>query len=120
DMYKPLDVALFSRNEDGSLSELRYSFKGRGKRIHTSGNPILDSGEYSPDHHAPIDLSEDAHFFHLGSNARGRVYCAKVKYLKLPIDAYGNPMVPEHQVLAIALFTRYMWTFANSTGEDRK
>ncbi|HEY0751632.1 MAG TPA: hypothetical protein VGD26_10775 [Chitinophagaceae bacterium] len=115
DMWKPIDIALL----DSSGQELRYSYRGLGRRMHTSGIISLDSGEYAPGAHAPIDLSEDAHFFHLGSNGSD-VYCAKVKYWKLPIDTYGQPMVPEHQVLAIALFIRWMWSLANSDKQDRQ
>jgi len=119
DMYKPIDLALFKQESDGSLSELRYSYKGLGRRIHASGNVHLDGGTYGPLLHAPIDLSEDSHFFHLGSNG-GDVFCAKIKYWKLPVDAYGLPKIPEHQVLAIAFFIRWMWAMANSDKQDRQ
>lgn len=115
DMWKPRSLALF--NQAGE--ELRYSYKGLGRRLHSSGNVHLDSGEYAPSLGAPIDLSEDSYFFHLGSNGSD-VYCAKVTYWKLPIDSYGLPLVPEHQVLAIAMFIRWMWSISNSDKQDRQ
>ena len=115
DMWKAIDIALLDTNGQ----ELRFSYKGLGRRIHSSGKLSLDSGEYAPSLHAPIDLSEDNFYFHLGSNGSS-VYCAKVKYWKLPVDTYGQPMIPEHQLLAIALFIRWMWSMAHSDKEDRK
>lgn len=115
DMWKAKDIALL----DSSGSELSFAYRGLGRRIHASGHLALDNGEYAPVLHAPIDLSEDSHFYHLGSNG-SVVFCAKVKYWKLPVDVYGQPMIPEYQTLAIALFIRYMWTMANSDKEDRK
>lgn len=115
DMWKSKDIALLS----STGTELRFSYRGLGRRIHASGNLTLDSGEYAPELHAPIDLSEDANFFHLGSNGAD-VYCVKLKYWKLPVDIYGQPMIPEYQTLAIALFIRWMWSISNNDKEDRK
>lgn len=119
DMYKPIKIALFSRNDSGDLVEMRYSYKGLGRRLHQSSNALLATGEYAPEFGAAIDLSEDSHFFHLGSNGSG-VYCAKVNYWKLPIDSYGLPMIPEHQVLPIALFIRWMWSVSRGDNTDRQ
>lgn len=115
DMWKAMDISLLDSNN----IELRFVYRGLGRRIHASGHVALDTGEYAPQLHAAIDLSEDSHFFHLGSNGTV-VHCAKLKYWKLPVDVYGQPMIPEHQVLAIALFIRWMWSMANSDKEDRK
>src|SRR5687768_13603533 len=43
DMYKVRDIALYAQNEDGSLTELRYSYRGLGRRIHQSSNVLVDS-----------------------------------------------------------------------------
>lgn len=115
DMWKAQDIALF--NSAGK--ELLFSYRGLGKRIHASGHAALDNAQYAPSLHAPIDLSEDSHFFHLGSNGAD-VHHVKLKYWKLPVDHHGQPMIPEHQALAVALFIRWMWGMANSDKEDRK
>ncbi len=119
DMWKAKDVALYQQGTDGSLTELKFSYKGLGRRIHASSNIVLAGGQYSPVSGAPIDLSEDAYFFHLGSNGSD-VTCMKLTYWKLPIDSYGLPLVPEHQVLAIALFIRWMWSVKENVANDRQ
>jgi hypothetical protein len=114
DMWKPIDIALYS----SCGTELRYSYRGLGKRIHAS--KFLSSGEYAPQLHAPIDLGEDNHAFHLGSNGSDVSY-AVLKYWQLPIDIDGLPQIPEGFTLAIAFFIRWMWAIAqNENQSDRQ
>jgi hypothetical protein len=116
DMWKAIDIALY----DSAGCELRYSYKGLGRRIHSSRSAALREGEYSPVLGAAIDLSEDVHAFHLGSNG-SCVAFATLKYLQLPIDTDGMPMIPEGLVLAIAFFIRWMWTVkTNENQSDRE
>jgi hypothetical protein len=103
-MYKPITLALYDANN----TELLYAYRGSGRRVHSPSNSITADGVYDPNFGAVIDVSEDAYYFHLGSNATSVSY-AKLKYLKLPVDENNNIMFPEDTVLAIALFIRYMW-----------
>ena len=118
-MYKIRSIALFKRGSDGTLTEQHYSYRGLGRRIHSNRNQLAADGQYDPASGAPIDLSEDAYFLHLGSNGSD-VYCAKISYWKLPIDAQGMPLIAEYQVLAIALFIRWMWSLGNPDKGDRQ
>jgi hypothetical protein len=102
DMYSLIDVALF----DSADTELRFSYRGLGSRIHESDNSLLNSDTYAPTMGAPIDLSEDGYYLHLGSNG-GLVAYAKVKYWKFPVDENNELIVPEDDVFCLALFCRY-------------
>lgn len=104
DMYAPISVGLYN----SSNQELRYTYRGQGKRVHLSGNNNIDASIYAPEFGAPIDLSEDAYYFYLGSNGTAVSY-AKITYLKFPVDELGNMLIPETDVLALAHFVRYMW-----------
>jgi hypothetical protein len=118
DMYKAIDIALYHKTEGGQKIEYRFSYKGLGKRIHSDGNTVREDGIYSPASGAPIDVSEDAYCFHLGSNG-SQVNCIKLKYWRLPIGDDGLPLIPEHQVLAIAFFIRWMWAVKENVANDR-
>lgn len=104
DMASPISLALF----DANGNEMRYVHRGKGGRTHLSGNSNLDSSIYAPEFGAPIDLSEDGYYFHLGSNGASVSY-AKVVYWKLPVDENGKLLVPDTDVLALSMFVRYMW-----------
>jgi len=104
DMYAPVDLALY----DGNNHELRFTYRGLGRRLHQSGNNVLDEGVYAPEFGAPIDLSEDAYYFYLGTNS-SQVSYALLKYLKYPVDEVGNLMIPENDVLPLSYFVKYMW-----------
>lgn len=104
DMYMPLDLGLY----DVGGNELRYSFRGLSTRIHQSGNTTLDAGQYAPEFGAPIDLSEDSYYFHLGTNS-SLVSYAVLKYLKYPVDEVGNLLIPEKDILPLSFFLKYMW-----------
>ncbi len=106
DLWKAIDIALYTYTGQ----ELRYSFKGMGSgRIHTPQTLALQQDQYSPVLGAPIDLSEDTHAYHLGSNGAGVSY-ATLRYWQLPITVDGLPQIPEGLVLAVALFIRWMWS----------
>lgn len=116
DMWKAIDIALY----DSAGCELRYSYKGLGRRIHASRFSALEQGEYLPNAGAPIDLSEDTHAFHLGSNGSGVAF-AILKYWQLPIGVDGLPLIPEGLALAVAFFIRWMWTVkTNENQSDRQ
>lgn len=103
DMWKPIDIALY----DSAGCELRFSYKGLGKRIHR-GNTLITQGTYAPALHAAIDLSEDKNYFHLGSNG-ATVVAAFINYWQLPVDEDGLPIIPEGQKLAVAFFISWLW-----------
>ena len=107
-MHSAIDIALY----DSDGGELSYVFRGLGTRIHESDSPLTNTGDYAPGLGAPIDLSEDAYYFHLGSNGmESMVASAVLKYWKFPVDEHGDLMVPDSDVLALAKFVAYMMYF---------
>jgi hypothetical protein len=98
DLVSTINIALF----DAQGCEIHYKFNQGSKRIFTdratiNGNII-----------SQIELSEDAHYFHLSSNAVD-VAQALIRYFAMPIDADGFPIVPENNLLAYEAFCGYMW-----------
>lgn len=106
DMHSAIDLALY----DASGKELKYTYRGLGTRIHESDREILNTGIYAPVLGAPIDLSEDVYYFHLGSSQGAQqVAYANLKYWKFPVDENGDLLVPDEDQMALVQFLRYMW-----------
>ena len=108
DCYKLIDVALFTE----ANQELDYAFRGQGTRIHNNRRLLNVVNTTNPITQV-IDLSEDAIYLHLGTSvtqASSLVAYAKISYLQLPVDENGQPMIPESQVMAIAMFIVWRWT----------
>lgn len=109
DMYEPIDIALF----DSAGGEIRYIFRGQSKRIHASPSNLINTGQYVPELGAVVDLSEDAYYFHLGSNGTNVAY-AQLVYYKIPTDLEGNLIVSEKEIFALTCFIDYMMSKRNS------
>lgn len=106
DLHSTIGLALY----DSEHKELQFVYRGKGSRIHESDNELVNDGTYAPGLGAPIDLSEDAYYYNLGtSEGAQRVAYAKIKYFRLPVDEEGDLMVPESDVFPLTLFLRYMW-----------
>lgn len=114
DMYDPIDIALF----DSSHNELKYAFRGFAKRIHASDNNLINTGQYVPEQGAPIDLSEDAYYFHLGTNGAAVDY-AVLKYWKMPVDDTGELLMTESNTFAIMMFIHYMMALRSGNHIDK-
>lgn len=104
DMYEVIDIALY----DSGGHEMSFTYRGNGSRIHRSDNDLVNDNVYAPSLGAPIDLSEDAYYFHIGSNGTQVAY-AVVKYWKFPVNEHGELLIPEDDVFALALFCRYCY-----------
>lgn len=116
DMHSAIDLALY----DSQGKELRYVLRGKGGRIHVSDNEIVNDGAYSPGLGAPIDLSEDSFYYYIGTSAASQmVNAAILKYWKLPVDVYGNLLIPENNVMALVMFIRYMWMMRKAGSGNR-
>jgi len=100
-----VDIALY----DSSDSELVYSFiPNVPGRVHPDRFALYDN--VATDTLSPrVDLSEDAYYYHLGTNA-SLVNSALIGYLAMPTDRDGMPMVPENQLTAYKMFCR--WNYA--------
>lgn len=104
DLYSTIDIGLF----DSSGNEISYAFRGKGTRAHASDNTYINNGMYEPAFGAPVDLSEDAYYFHLGSNSDAVSY-ARIKYWKYPLNEAGDILIPESYVFPLALFCKYCY-----------
>lgn len=103
-IYSVIDIALY----DVNMKELNYALRGKGSRIHLSDNSLINSAMYGPSLGAPIDLSEDSYYFHLGTNGAA-VASAKIKYWRYPVDDNGDLLIPEQDVLPLTIFCKYMY-----------
>jgi len=101
-MASAIDVALF----DSSGAEFQYKYQFGKKRIHN------EDGSQSK-----IDLSEDAYFYHLGSNGSGITH-AKLRFYSYPIDEDNNPMFPNHHLFALMMFIKWMWELRKSSNQS--
>jgi hypothetical protein len=103
-MAKGIDLALY----DGSGNEYQYKYQFGKKRIHIN----TTTGEQSK-----IDVSEDAYYYHLGTNASNIAY-AKLRYYAYPIDDENNPMFPNHHMLALMMFIKWMWELRKNDNQS--
>jgi hypothetical protein len=100
-----VDIALF----DSSDNELLYTYvPNLAGRVHPDRFALYDNVTDST-RTTKVDISEDAFFYHLGTNA-SLVDSALIGYLAMPVDRDGMPMVPENQLTAYKMFCR--WNFA--------
>lgn len=109
DLYSTVDITLYDANN----CELKATYRGLGTRSHFSDNSLINQGVYAPALGAPVDLSEDAYYFNLGSNGTA-VAQAKIKYMAHPVDEDGNLMIPENLVLPLSYFVVYMYSIRKS------
>ncbi len=106
-MHSAISLSL----HDSSGAELKYVLRGYGRRNHDSDNQLVREGTYAPALGAPIDLSEDAHYYNIGTATGNLVSYGQLKYWKFPVDEHGDLMVPESDVLTLAKFLKYMMYF---------
>jgi hypothetical protein len=65
-----------------------------------------------------VDVTEDDNFFYLGSNG-DIITDIKITYYGLPLDEDGSPKIPEHHLLPIMLFVKFMDSLRNSTSQSQ-
>jgi len=104
DFVHGIDMSLF----DSSGSEIKYNTNHGGTRIHTDRFSIHDENNQDAIT-GRVDVSEDAYYYHLGSN-RSVVAYALLRYFSFPVDSDGLPTVEEDDLMALILFGRYMWS----------
>lgn len=102
DMRRYLDMALYDAN-GGYLHHVYH--KGQ-KRIYPDFTRFpTASNSNNPPQCDPVDLSEDAHAFYIGTNGSDVSY-ALVRYFAYPLDNRGMPMIREEDVLTCVYFIR--------------
>jgi hypothetical protein len=103
DLVSTAAIALYN----SGCGQIPYKYNPGAKRVNTSRFMINTEVEVQS-RGASIDLSEDSHYFYLSSNAT-EVTHAEIRYLAMPVDRDGYPMIPEDHLLAYEAFCRWMW-----------
>lgn len=103
DLVSTVAISLY----DSSDQEIRYNFNQGSKRIFPDRFQI-NTDSSTAQITGRIDLSEDAHYFHMGTNAT-EVQYALVRYLGMPVDQEGFPLIREDNLLAYEAFCKYMY-----------
>jgi hypothetical protein len=101
DHVSTIDITLFGVDN----GEIKYRFNHGSKRIRTDRFTV--NNDISTES-SIIDLSEDANYFHLSTNASDVSYML-IRYLGMPVDQEGFPLIPESDLLAYEAFSRWMW-----------
>lgn len=112
DLASTVSIGLYN-SADG---ELKYTYHGQGGRVHIDRFDT-HSASTSEEVTGRIDLSEDAYYYHLGSNGSDVAY-AKVRYLAMPVDKNKLPLIPEDQVFALTMFCRWMWALRKGDNQS--
>jgi hypothetical protein len=95
DNYRKLkDIALLDCNGN----EYRAKMRGYFQRNHED---LLATEIRS------IDIYENDNYFVLGSNG-SIITHVKIDYYGMPLDADGNPKIPEHHMLPLMFFVKFM------------
>lgn len=108
---KPMDYVNKGLDEMGIFTsdgkEIRYTYRGYGKPV----LPKRNAREFT------VEVTEDAHYWHLDSTAEGAAY-AHIRYYGFPTDEDGMPLIPAHHLLALMYFCRYMYGLRNPDMAD--
>lgn len=107
DYAAPIDIALYTSEDEGPYTELLWQYHGGKRRIHAK-----------PSTKRYVDLSEDPYFFNLSSDYGNSVVKAKLRYYAYPIDSKGYPAFPEIHLFAIMMFVRYMWAIRENNSRS--
>lgn len=112
DYASSLAIALF----DVTDGEIPFEFFGEGGRVHSDRASVHASGNIEAVT-GRVDLSEDAYYFHLGSNTTNVAY-AMIRYLALPVDKNGQLLIPEDNIFACTMFCRWMWALRKGDNQS--
>lgn len=122
DLRRALEVALYDAND----CLIPHQYHSGKQRIYPdiesiSYSVVTDEGtddEETVTYYAPVDLSEDANAYYLGTNAGDSVAYAKVRYFAYPLDSTGYPMIKEEAVLTCMYFIRFMWSLRKGENQS--
>jgi hypothetical protein len=101
DHVSTVDIALYDVNNN----KINYRFNHGSKRIRTDRFSV--NNDVSTES-SIIDLSEDANYFHLSTNASTVSYML-IRYLGMPVDQEGFPLIQEDDLLAYEAFCRLQY-----------
>lgn len=118
DMKALIDVAMY----DANGCYLRHKFQKGGERIYPDDRlwPTAVVGtdtSQSLNSLIPVDISEDAFKFHLGTNG-DKVYSIIVRYYVSPVDENGLPLIRQDETLAVVYFLHHLWAIRQNENQS--
>jgi hypothetical protein len=122
DMRRALEVALY----DASDCLIPHCFSSGKTRIYPnveqySYTVTTDAGtadQETTTYYLPVDLSEDAYAYYLGTNALNTVAYAQIRYFGYPLDKDGFPMIREEAVQACMYYIRLNWSLRKNENQS--
>jgi hypothetical protein len=100
-----IEVSLY----DTSDNPLKHKFRTGTDRIYPNDlQNVFTTGDSEVlERIYPVDVSNDNNYIYLGTNGDlvGKIF---IRYFAYPVDADGQPMIREEDVLACVYFIRYM------------
>jgi len=112
DLASTINVGLYNSSDQ----ELSFEWNIGVGRVHTD-RELLHSVTSQEEVTGRIDLSEDAYYFHLGSNG-SEVDHMLLRYLAMPVDTNGEMLIPEDNMFAITMFIRWMWSMRKGDNQS--
>lgn len=113
DMRTLIELSLFTA--DGR--QLYHKYRAGGKRIYADTRipptAVVDTTAEQIANQVPVDVSDDAYAFHLGTNG-DQVAAIVVRYYCYPTDDNGLPLIRQDEAMAVIFFCRFMWAMRNN------
>lgn len=111
-----LSISLF----DASGNKLPHKFRSGKQRIYEDSRLSVTSIGASTDINdsVPVDVSNDSYNIILGTNGKN-VAKILIRYFKYPLDENNQPLIREDDVLACALFIKYMMALREDENQSK-
>lgn len=114
DLVSTQSIALFAGD-----TELKYNYApAAGGRIHVDRYEVHDN-LIDNTVVGRVDLSEDAYYFHLGTNGN-HVTRALIRYYAVPTDRNGELLIPDDHQFAIAMFCKWSWSMRKGDNQSEQ
>lgn len=110
-----LNISLF----DSSGNNLSHKFRAGKQRIYTDQRLAITSvgSNTSINNLIPIDVSNDKYNILLGTNG-SLVDKILIRYFKYPLDDNNQPLIREEDIMACALFVKYMQAIRDNSNKS--
>lgn len=111
-----LNISLF----DNSGNQLTHKFRAGKQRIFIDQRLASTTigSTVSVNNAVPVDVSNDRYNLILGTNG-DNVGKILIRYFKYPLDANDQPLIREEDVLACALFVKYMQALRDDDNQSK-
>ncbi len=115
DLSATIDLALYT----SAGQEIKYRFIGNSPgRVHVDrflvNATIINTSSVVSSN---IDLSEDIYYYHVGGQI-SNISFARISYLAFPVDRQGFPLIPESNLDAYKMYTKWMWALRENNNHS--